>query len=871
MPMELKRRAFERVEQRESDGEEEIDPTAHAKLVDGINKLTGSHFIRDVTRTEPALKRSEFGLAKTQNDKVHLGDLEKFFNKTKKHTEVVKQLVNIKSRAALETPLEKPVADRIERKAGYERVQTELEQWTPVVTATQVAPQIVYPLQYDSATVHNAPPKKLSEYRVKTKLMEALDELDKTYDGPEAKESDTDEESEQYELTVDEMREQQRERARQKIRESYEIAKGRRMNKIKSKQFHRLLKKDKLKEQIKKFEEMKEKDPEEALRQLDRIEKARFQERVTLRHKNTGTWAKNLQVRAKYDTEVRRELAEQLAIGRELTARRLQQDVSSSESEGEPDLSMSKNGDANPWTERAGVHEQAVNKEKQLTSGYRQYWEERNKIENIKNQLAKEDGKSNGNHTNGEQEIEDGGSEAVESENEVPVKKAVPSGKRSKVKKSRVVMASGSWEVEDIDADEQEAKEKPVLKKKTTKKVEEKTASIEEMFEEAEELIQDVLENKLSQVQRVVDRKNFAQPRTVDRKASPTKDSSSDLSFKKRPTLADGDEQMNETTDVGAEAEKSATSSLKSALTNNTKDTNSVPAATTVASAGKATTEINLKQVVQMKPKHLLTALPNTIVSGELSEDEGEDEAHRLTIAEAFEDDDIVADFEREKQDERKKDMPQEIDDTLPGWGEWAGPGVKPRRNSRKIFKPPAELPRRDDNRDKVIINEDALRTTELSKHLVSELPFPFVTVKDYEASLRAPLGRTFIPEMAHATMVEPRVVTKLGTVIEPMKKDTLLKKPERLLRVGKRQRNEATIKYIAAVKKSDSASVPFRALYPFSLAKAGLTPSSPPPYAVAGGKSLAVGLSGTGLRSPSVEVIARSPPSTAPNSTPTV
>uniref|UniRef100_A0A182N6D0 U3 small nucleolar RNA-associated protein 14 homolog A n=1 Tax=Anopheles dirus TaxID=7168 RepID=A0A182N6D0_9DIPT len=812
MPMEIQRRRAYRedAERNESDGDEEIDPNAHAKLVDGINNLTGSHFIREVTRTEPALKRSEFGLAKTQNDKVRLGDLTKFFTKNKQHTEVVKQLDKIKTRSALQTPLEKPAADRIERKAGYERVQTELDQWTPVVTASQVAPQVIYPLQYGSAAVHNAPPKKLSEYRVKTKLMEAMEELDKEYDGPEENGADScsDDEQEQYGLTVDEMREQQRERARQKLRESYESAKGRRMNKIKSKKYHRLLKKDKLKDQIKKFEEMKEKNPEEALRQLDRIEKERFQERVTLRHKNTGTWAKNLQVRAKYDTEVRRELAEQLAIGRELTARRLQQDESSSESEGEPDQPMGAKGEANPWTKRAGAHEQTVANENKMTSGYRKYWEERNLVEKIKKQLANAGETPNGTHRNGEQGEDDSDEEAAESEKAVAIGKSVPKQqeKRSKLKKSKVVMASGSWDVEDVHEEEQK---EPVAKKKAKTKSKEPAASVEEMFQEAEELIQDVLENKLDRLQRIANRKAFSQPK-ANRKVQSTKHPSSDLSFKKRPTLADADEQMNETMDAGAEADKSTTASLKAAFTRDTNVTNAASTASATP-AGKAPTEINLKQVVQMKPKHLLTALPTTIVSGELSEDEGEDDAHRLTIAEAFEDDDIVADFEREKQDERRKDLPQEVDTELPGWGHWAGPGVKkrvPRQTGRQIFKPPAELPRRDDNRDQVIINEDALRTEQLGKHLVSELPFPFVTVKDYEASLRAPLGRTFIPQTAHATMVEPRIVTKQGAVIAPMKKEMLLRNPERLLRVGKRQQNEAVNRYTDAVKKSKNGAI---------------------------------------------------------------
>lgn len=60
-----------------------------------------------------------------------------------------------------------------------------------------------------------------------------------------------------------------------------------------------------MKQQLKEFEELQKKNPEEALQKLEVLEKARALERHTLRHKNTGKWAKNQLIRAKYDKEVR--------------------------------------------------------------------------------------------------------------------------------------------------------------------------------------------------------------------------------------------------------------------------------------------------------------------------------------------------------------------------------------------------------------------------------------------------------------------------------------------------------------------------------------------------------------------------------------
>ncbi|XP_058119560.1 U3 small nucleolar RNA-associated protein 14 homolog A [Anopheles ziemanni] len=773
------------------DEENYVDPKAHAKLLDGINNLTGSYYIREVTRTEPSLKRSEFGLAKAKKDKVQLKDLSKFFSKTPKQNKVLKQLDRLKHRHGLAKPLEKPVADRLKRKAGFLRAQRKLDKWEPVVRAAEVAPQVVFPLQYDKVTVHKQPPKKLSEYRVKSKLMEEMESLEKEYVRDGEAELLDGEGQKEYDLTVEEMRQQLIQRAHQKRLESYQIAKGRRQNKIKSKKYHRLLKKDKLKEQMKKFEELKEKDPAAALRQLDQIEKQRFEERATLRHKNTGTWAKNLQVRAKYNTEVRQELAEQLAIGRELTSQRFQKDESSSESDGEETIAY---GD-NPWTEQnIGSHERAAAERAKLTSSYRKYWEERNQVEALKKQLVAKEKASIGGETNGDvppdtdhpayddEAKDDGDSNQMKS---TKLTKKV----RKKVKQTVVRMASGSWDVvddEDTKAEEPKPEANKKSKTKAKKNLKKESATVEELFQEAEELIQDALGDKLVGVKQKLNgvghmEANKGVNGTSRKKESKAKRRSdpNDLSFKKKPRLGDADQELNETMG-GAATDDSLLPKFVPTLSD-----------VKVTSGGsEPNTDINLKQVVQMKPKHLLTALPDSIAAGELSDgepehddddDDDDDDHRRLTIAEAFEDDDIVADFLKEKQDDRASHLPKEVDFGLPGWGSWVGPGMDseaPRYKARQVVNPPKELPRRDDNRDQVIINEDALVNPQLSKHLVNEVPFPYVTVKDYEASLRAPLGRTFVPETAHVTMIEPRVVTKQGAVIEPMQRDMLVTNP---------------------------------------------------------------------------------------------
>lgn len=105
----------------------------------------------------------------------------------------------------------------------------------------------------------------------------------------------------------------------------------------------------------------------------------------------------------------------------------------------------------------------------------------------------------------------------------------------------------------------------------------------------------------------------------------------------------------------------------------------------------------------------------------------------------------------------------------------------------------PKTMPRKPENQGKVIVFEH--ENEKLKRHLVKELPYPFTRVKDFEASVRAPISRTFVPMNAHLRLIQPAVKTKLGQVIEPMdenelvKKQPMVKKPlKRIAKIDKKK-----------------------------------------------------------------------------------
>lgn len=109
--------------------------------------------------------------------------------------------------------------------------------------------------------------------------------------------------------------------------------------------------------------------------------------------------------------------------------------------------------------------------------------------------------------------------------------------------------------------------------------------------------------------------------------------------------------------------------------------------------------------------------------------DESADEADRhlpmairdqQLVARAFAGDDIVAEFEAEKDDMVKDQDDKVIDNTLPGWGSWVGDGVSNREKKRHQgrFLTKVEGVKKNDRKDaklaKVIINEKRIKKVSL-------------------------------------------------------------------------------------------------------------------------------------------------------------
>lgn len=154
-----------------------------------------------------------------------------------------------------------------------------------------------------------------------------------------------------------------------------------------------------------------------------------------------------------------------------------------------------------------------------------------------------------------------------------------------------------------------------------------------------------------------------------------------------------------------------------------------------------------------------------------------EDEAERdqkQMIKEAFAGDNVLKEFLKEKREAIEANKPKDVDLTLPGWGEWGGGGLKPSTKKRRRFliKAPEGPPRKDKNLPNVIINEK--RNIHAAAHQVRVLPYPFTHHQQFERTIQNPIGSTWNTQRAFQKLTTPKVVTRPGHIIEPIKAENV-------------------------------------------------------------------------------------------------
>ncbi|XP_069346255.1 U3 small nucleolar RNA-associated protein 14 homolog A-like isoform X2 [Eulemur rufifrons] len=650
----------------DSDGERK-----RQKLLEAISSLGGKNRWKLAERSEASLKVSEFSVSSEgSGEKLVLADLLEPVKTSSSLATVKKQLNRVKSKKTVELPLNKEEVGWIHREA-----RTPLEQ------------EIFNLLHKNKQPVTDPLLTPVEKASLKAMSLE------------EAK-----------------MRRAELQRAR--ALQSYYEARARREKKIKSKKYHRVMKKAKAKQALKEFEQLQKVNPTTALEELEKTEKARMMERMSLKHQNSGKWAKSKAIMAKYDLEARQAMHEQLAKNKELT-QKLQVASESEEEEGGTEVDelvpdavneaqMNADG-ANPWMLRS------------CTSDAREA-EIQEDPEQLPEPLS---------HNVSESE----GDERLVADEEILLKEFEE--RRSLRKRSQL-----NQDAESVGSQET------------------KDSISQEVLFELRTLSQKLKENHQSRKQKANSVGTVPQ---VQREEPAPEEEEDEPLLLQRPEKVQTLEELEELEKEGCFQNKELPRPMLEGhrLKKNPNNQTDAP------KKKKKEQMIDLQNLLTTKsPSVKSLAVPTTI---EELEDEMERDQKQM-VKEAFAGDDVIRDFLKEKREAVEASKPQDVDLMLPGWGEWGGVGLKPsaKKRCRFFIKVPEGPPRKDKNLPNAIINEK--RNIHAAAHQVRVLPHPFTHHRQFERTIQTPVGSTWNTQRAFQKLITPKIVTKAGHIIKPIK-----------------------------------------------------------------------------------------------------
>uniref|UniRef100_A0A452QD88 UTP14A small subunit processome component n=1 Tax=Ursus americanus TaxID=9643 RepID=A0A452QD88_URSAM len=700
-----------------SEDEGDIDgERKHQKLLEAISSLDGKNRWKLAERSEASLKVSEFNVtSEGSGEKLVLSDLLGPVKTSSSLATVKKQLNRVKSKKTVELPLNKEEVERIHREVAFNKTSQALSKWDPIILKNRQAEQLVFPLKKEQSAF--APIEHvLSGWKARTPLeQEVFNLLHKN------KQPVTDplltpvEKASLKAMSLEEAKMRRAELQRARALQSYYEARARREKKIKSKKYHKVLKKGKARKALREFEKLQKANPTAALEELEKIEKARMMERMSLKHQNSGKWAKSKAIMAKYDLEARQAMQEQLARNKELTQKLQVASDSEEEEEG-----AEEEGELVP---------DAVN-EIQMDANGPNPWMLRNHLRGT-----------------GEAKVRD------------PEKLPEPVAHE----------ASESEEEERPGAEEEillnEFEERRSLRKKSTlnqdtepvSRQEPKDSSSKEVLSELRALSQ-----KLNRENQQCGKQNMSSTRTVPavQREEPAEVEEEPLLLQ-RPERAHTVEELEELGKEECFQNKEVPKPMGEGQQSE-RNPNNQPG--TPKEKKRKEEMIDLQNLLTTKsPSVKSLAVPTTV---EELEDEEERDQKRM-IKEAFAGDDVIRDFLKEKREAVEASKPKDVDLTLPGWGEWGGMGLKPSSPTSPSCILPGP-PRKDKNLPNVIINEK--RNVHAAAHQVRVLPYPFTHHQQFERTIQTPIGSTWNTQRAFQKLTTPKVVTKPGHIIKPIK-----------------------------------------------------------------------------------------------------
>eukprot|EP00960_Hanusia_phi_P065619 766158-Hanusia_phi.AAC.3 len=272
----------------------------------------------------PAAQESEFGVG-TQGKQLSLSSLLDPLKSKQSMKGVVKELEEVEGKRAVAVPAPTIVTQRAMRQVGYEDTKNTVTHWLPIVKKNREAEHVSFPLKLP--TGHNVTASSIiSSFKPQTSLEQRIGSMISAAGADEASLQKS-EELELRKLNVEDVQARQKELSKMRSLLFHAEIKARRINKIKSKKFHKVSRKYKEKEVAIADKELKDLDPEAYKERMEKLARKRAEERLTLKHKNTSKWVRHMLGRAygdDADEETRKAIEEQIRMGERLRKKQME-------------------------------------------------------------------------------------------------------------------------------------------------------------------------------------------------------------------------------------------------------------------------------------------------------------------------------------------------------------------------------------------------------------------------------------------------------------------------------------------------------------------------------------------------------------------
>ncbi|CAN6300966.1 unnamed protein product [Urochloa humidicola] len=617
-------------------------------------------------------------------------------------------------------PLPKLERDKLERSVANHKLKDELTKWGQMVKREREAPTVSY--EIDANLGVNTIAAIASEFKPRSEFEKRIAEITRSTEIMEAHKNDGAKILELNKIDVEDVRERQNRLAKMRSLLFRHEMKAKRVKKIKSRTYHRMLKKDKLKSAA-----AFEADPEAIKDYAMKQEFKRAEERMTLKHKNTSKWAKRILKRglSVQDEGTRAAIATQLQQNALLTRKMnsMKDDSSSEESsDDDEDQSDSEAKILNRGKEKilkvleedrqipnSGVFslpfmERAMKKQEEAA-----YEEARQALEEYDDSLRK---------------LEDDDTEQNEDSIKVTGKRTFGPTKNTHedVNKRQKLHETESSDSEyDSDPAQHLGNNEPTTKQDD---IQLGTALLDDEQSDLYKSFDDIMKNP--------------GPKT--------------------------------TYEVGMLAGDSW-KMVKSSKGNGNSNVNGI-----TNKSKQAPTDPNPKQRVSNPDSDSEEEMVEGFLTISDTKANYELPSQAELIRQAFAGDDVEAEFEKDKMEVLNEENPEpEKPALVPGWGQWTDIQQKKGLPSwmikeHEVAKRNREeaLKRRKDSKLKhVIISEHVDKKAE--KYLVRNLPFPYTSKDVYEQSIRMPIGPDFNPAISVSALNRPAIVKKPGVVIKPI------------------------------------------------------------------------------------------------------